>query len=169
MIDNPQYISKSGRTAPINLGINADPYNRDNELCSSVWYEGIVGVQWEKEGNVIKLLESGIKLLKAYPTPDMQKMAIILYGDLVKYPENAIFVDDNAKTIFKPKIPERLSKKDKWLPKGTLDYFDGCGWSKLRNCMYFDFPIADSDFRETRFFDCAQMTWDLEQYETWRL
>lgn len=169
MIDNPQYISKSGRTAPINLGINVDPYNRENELCSSVWYEGIIGVQWEKSGTVIKVLKGEMALIKAYPTPDMLNMVVISYGTFSEHSENAAFLNDEAQVIFRPKLPDRLSKKDKWLPKGSFAYFDGCGWSKLQNCMYFDFPIEGSDFIETRFFNCKQMEWEEGQYEIWRL
>lgn len=169
MIKNPHYISKTGKTIPIVLGKKVDPFNRKDPLCSQVWYEGIVGVRWEDEKSVIQFSPLNIKAIDAYPTPDMKNFVVLLYGENAGYPNNAIFLNDKGDTIVRPSVPERLSKKDKWLPKGDLEYFDGCGWSQYDDYLYFYFPIGESDFRETRFFNYRTMEWNLERYETWRL
>lgn len=166
MIENPVYVSRSEKTAPVNLGINVDPFNRKDSHCSQVWYDGIVGIKWESNKCEHHFL---FKRLFAYPTPDMERMVVLLFSEEAEYPNNAIFLNDIGEITYRPQIPIRLSKKDKWLPKGELEFFAGCGWSQYDDYLYFYFPIGESDWRETRFFNYKTMEWDNERYESWRL
>lgn len=166
MISNPYFISKNGNECPINMGVRVSAFGGDLKNALKVSYEGVVSVKWLK--NSVPY-EYSHERMHAYPTPDMEKMVVLLFGEAAELPKNALILNDQAQIVFKPEMPQRLSKKDKWLPKGELDYFEGCGWSKYDDYLYFDFPINETDWRETRFFNYKTMEWDNERYETWRL
>jgi hypothetical protein len=169
MIETPLFVSKHGSECPIAVGVNVNAFDGNSKIGMKVNWEGVLFVKWISQGSIVeyKLPESASKI-SAYPTPDMEKMVVIKFGEKVETPNNAVVLNDRGEEIFTPQIPIRISK-EKWLPKGELYCFMQSGWSEYQDHIFFFLSIADTDWVETRYFNYKTMEWDLERYETWRL
>ena len=169
-MDNLYFISREGKRAPVNLGINIDPFNRVDELCSSVWYSGINGIGWlTGEGGEVEFIVPDSSLY-AYPTPDMSKVVVIYSDDEIKEPNNAVILNADGSRYRQLIMPKRLSiPEGRRLPRGGLTGFMQCGWFDDLNYMSFECYIADSDFIERRLLRMSDFKFDDKYFHTWRL
>jgi len=162
----PMYISKSGKSAPINLGVDVDPWNRENENCSDVWYEGVIGVAWTYQGQEFSFFspekEGHREKIMAYPTPDMQYMVVVYEEptENIVRPDNAVVLNAKGEVHCQLRCPnpERLAG------------FEVVTWTKDSRFLQVDFEQKRSfNWMETRLLKVPEFIFTDEVVGTWRL
>jgi hypothetical protein len=100
------FVSKDGQRAAVHLGERVDPFNRATELGRQVWHSGLAGISWDYLGENLVFKPRSFDF--AYPTHDMQGIAVIFRGDKeYGYPDNAIILNADGTVRCRIQAPVR--------------------------------------------------------------
>lgn len=163
MIECPKYISTNGLECPINLGVGVNPYG---EGPDSIKFrnEYKKSVSWSSQGvPVVLTFPSYIREIHAYPTPDMEYMAVLLNDQQGQRSQNTIFYDETGKEIFRPEIP-KLKTWDQATINHSHFYFGNVTWTERKNLLMFWIDRTNDDFFEMRYFDYKTFQWEEENW-----
>lgn len=163
MIFDPRYITDGYIESPINLGLSVDPYG-EGAAGRFIRGQQIKGVTWMYHGKPITLFfNQDVHEIRAYPTPDMKFMVVLVLTRLWEGRQNAIFFDATGVEVFRPHLPQLKSWDEQVIQNGFFR-FENVFWSVRKDFMEFWIERKNDDFFEWRYFNYKTLQWDEENW-----
>lgn len=159
MILRPKYVTKTGLSCEINLGVKVNPYPATSAGLS-VNNEYYKHVEWESVQGIVSIADD--EKVVGYPSHDM-KYFVAIYTDQSNVhpaPQNAVVFAEDGTLHLIPKVPELVSDlllQMQAKVNYTPAYFSflQCGWDidSKGNLITAMMILFDEQWVEKRVFD----------------